>query len=287
MQKILGLFSLCLLFSIGCSRQFVDPGNVGVQVNFYGEEKGVDDKVLTSGAYWYNSWTSNIYEYPTFMQQAVWTQSTTEGSPNDESISFNSSEGSPINVDVGVAYAFKAEKVPHVFKKFRQDANTITHGYLRSRVRDAFNEHASTYKAADIFGSGKVKLLKEVTETIKTQLNEEGFEIDNISFLSKFRVDSNLEAAINRTIQASQQAIEAENKVKQIEAEAQQAIAKAKGTSESVLLEAKAKAEANIILAKSITPELVQYEALQKWDGKMPTYMSGNGQMPFITVQGK
>ena len=285
MYRSILLIASCFLFT-GCSRTFVDPGNVGVKVNFYGSGKGVEDKPLTSGVYWYNSWSSTIYEYPTFMQQAVWTKSVTEGRMADESVTFGTQEGTTINVDVGVAYSFKPEQVPHIFTKFRQTADTITHGYLRSRVRDALNENACTMKAADIFGAGKQKLLESTKAVLQKQLSEEGFEIDNVSFISAFRVDPNVEASINATIQASQKAIEAENKVQQIKAEAEQAIARARGTAESILLEAKAKAEANKILAESITEELVKYESLQKWDGKMPNYVGG-GQMPFITVPGK
>jgi len=46
---------------------------------------------------------------------------------------------------------------------------------------------------------------------------------------------------------------------------------------------AEAQATANERLTRSLTPQLVQYEALQKWDGKLPQ-MTGSGAVPFIQI---
>ena len=44
---------------------------------------------------------------------------------------------------------------------------------------------------------------------------------------------------------------------------------------------AKAQAEANRQLAQSLTPELIRYQQLQRWDGKLPLF-SGGGVAPLI-----
>ncbi len=273
---IVGLI-LCLS---GCT--LVEPGHVGIRVNLYGTQRGVEDYPLTTGRVWYNPMTENVYEFPTYMQQAVW--SAKEGD-KDESVTFNSIEGAALNVDVGIAYSIEAEKVPHIFVKFRQDADTLTHGYLRTKIRDSLNRHASTLKVTSIFGDGKAQLLKDSLDDLKRELGPEGFHIDNISFVSKFRVDTQVEQSINAVISQTQRAVEAENKIRQSEAEAKQAQAVAEGLAQAKLIQAKADAQANDIVSKSITPELLQYHALKFWDGKLPTYFGGNGQqLPFITV---
>lgn len=48
-------------------------------------------------------------------------------------------------------------------------------------------------------------------------------------------------------------------------------------------LQAQAQSQANLILAKSITPELVQYKSIEVWDGKLPVVTSGA--TPFINMQ--
>jgi hypothetical protein len=72
----------------------------------------------------------------------------------------------------------------------------------------------------------------------------------------------------------------AELQVKRAEAEAKIEIAKKEGT-----------AKAQLALAKSITPELIRWkeleiqeEAIQKWDGKLPSTNMGNA-VPFINVK--
>jgi regulator of protease activity HflC (stomatin/prohibitin superfamily) len=266
----------CLGLTTGCT--LVEPGKAGIRVNFYGSQRGAEDMPIETGRVWYNPMTEQIYEFPTFMQQAVWGQD----SRKDESVTFNSIEGASLNVDVGIGYSIDATKVPHIFVKFRQDADAITHGYLRTKVRDALNRHASEMKVTSIFGDGKTKLLADTIKDLKDELGPEGFHIDNISFVSKFRVDNKVEDSINATIAATQRAIEAENKIRQSEAEAKQAKAIAEGTSASVLISAKAQAEANEILTKSLTPELIQYQAMKQWDGKLPM-VSGSG-IPFVNI---
>ena len=43
------------------------------------------------------------------------------------------------------------------------------------------------------------------------------------------------------------------------------------------------RAEANQLLAKSLTPPLIQYEGLQRWDGRLPLFTGGGG-TPLIDV---
>ena len=55
------------------------------------------------------------------------------------------------------------------------------------------------------------------------------------------------------------------------------AIAKAEADAEVLIIAAEAKAEANKVLAKSITEEILELEKYEKWDGKLPTYVGGEG----------
>lgn len=266
MKKILSILFISIF--TGCT--LVEPGKVGIKVNLYGSSKGVTEKPLETGRVWYNPWSEDIYTFPTFMQNVIWTKDTEEGSPHDDSITFNSIEGAGINVDVALSFTLNKEKVPFIFEKHRMDIDHIASTYLRQHVRDSLNLTASKMKVVDIFGEGKEKLISNARLHLNTTLEPQGFIIDNFSFVSSFRVDERVESSINATIQATQKAIEAENKVKQSEAEAKQRVAEAKGKAESILLEAQAKADANRLLTQSLSVPLLQYESLQKWDGVMP-----------------
>ena len=279
--NVLLLLVLVIPLLVGaCTR--VDPGYVGIKVNLYGSDKGVEDLPLVTGRVWYNPWTVDVYKFPTFMQNVVWTRDKNEGSPNDDSITFNSIEGAVLNTDVAIAYTFEGPKVPWIFREFRQDAKTISWGYMRNQVRDAFSRHASTMKAVDIFGSRKQELLLTVKKDLNENLGPKGFKFDMVSLVGAIRADDNVLKSINAVIQAAQKAIEAQNKVVQAKAEADQKIETARGEGESVLVVAKKQAEANDILTKSITPQLIQYETLKKWNGVLPQVTGGA--VPMISV---
>lgn len=288
MKKV--LLALILVFSVaGCTR--IDPGYVGIRINLYGSQKGVEDYPLQVGRVWYNPYSEDIYSFPTFTQNVIWGK--VDGV--DESITFNSSEGAIINADIAFTFSIPKEVVPKVFVQLRQDNEYICHNYLRSKVRDAFSRCASTMKVTDIFGAGKQELLDEVLKLLNSEVGYEpdlshdvsshqNFIIEMISFVGGLRVDDKVASAISATIEATQKAIEAENKVRQIEAEAKQAVAKAQGLADSLITEAKAKAEANKLITDSINEKLLTYESLKKWDGRLPQVLGGEGALPFIQI---
>lgn len=282
-NKVIGMIVFILFFFAlnGCTK--VEPGYVGIKVNQYGSQKGVEDFPLLTGRVWYNLFTEDVYKFPTFLQNIVWTKNPNEGSPNDDSITFNSIEGAPINVDIALSYGFEAEKVPSLFVEFRKDAEHITNVYMRSQVRDAFSRIASQMKVTDIFGAKKQELLVNVKKDLQANLGPKGFRFDMVSFVGSLRPDDKVQASINSVIEATQRAIEAENKVRQSVAEADQRIATAEGEAQSILKVAKAQAEANKVVAASLTPELVQWQAIQRWNGTLPQ-VTGGGGVPLIQI---
>jgi len=54
--------------------------------------------------------TTQIIEFPTYVQTVKWTKDTSEGHPINEEMGFNSKEGMEIFVDVSLSYAIEAAK---------------------------------------------------------------------------------------------------------------------------------------------------------------------------------
>lgn len=61
------LLGAALFSTTSCSER-VDAGSEGILVNLYGSDKGVDDVSLVTGRVWYNPFTEEVYEYPTYVQ---------------------------------------------------------------------------------------------------------------------------------------------------------------------------------------------------------------------------
>ena len=286
-------FALMAMVLTGCTR--VEPGWVGIKVNQAGSNKGVEDYPLQTGWVWYFPPTTRVYEYPIFQQNVIWCQAKTEGSPTDESISFNCKGGAAITADVSMSGKFVSTKVPHIFVKFRAEPDVIVHGYLRNEVRDALGRIAAKYDPMEIIGDKRGEFLDAIKAEVKTRVGD-WWEIDYITFANKLRVDEKIEVSINAIIAQKQQTQQAELKVKQAAAEADQKVATAEGEARStkaraegeaaaITTKAKAQADANTLIAQSLAqnPLVLQSIAIDKWDRKLP-YVNRGGALPIINL---
>jgi len=105
--------------------------------------------------------------------------------------------------------------------------------------------------------------------------------VDDI-YISNIRFSPEYEKAIEAK-QVAQQQVETQRQVlAQKEIEAQQKVVTAKGEAESILVVAQGQAKANEALARSLSAILVEYKALEKWNGVLPQ-VSG-GAVPFIDI---
>jgi regulator of protease activity HflC (stomatin/prohibitin superfamily) len=260
----------------------VPAGHVGVKVYLLGGSKGVDSEELGVGRYWIGM-NEQLYIFPTYMQNYTWTKEPDSTGPEDESISFQTVEGMTANADVGISYQLDPTKINKIFQTYRRGVDEITDTFLRNMVRDALVKQASTKPIEYIYGAGKAELMAAVQADVQKQVTDIGIKIDKIYWIGEIRLPQTVIDSINAKNAATQMAQQRQNEVAQARAEAEKKVAEARGEAESVLLKAKAQAEANRELASSITPELVQYRALDKWDGVLPR-MTGNQAVPFINV---
>jgi regulator of protease activity HflC (stomatin/prohibitin superfamily) len=263
----------------------VPAGNVGVKVFLLGGEKGVDTETLGVGRYWIG-WNEQLFIFPTFMQNYVWTKDPSEGSPNDESISFQTADGMTANADVGISYSLDPEKVATIFQTYRRGVDEITDTFLRNMVRDALVKEASSKPIEYVYGAGKAELMASVQKDVMDQVSKIGIKIDKIYWIGEIRLPQTVIDSINAKNAATQMAQQRQNEVAQAKAEADKKIEDARGQAESILRVAEAQAKANKLLADSLSSEFVQYQAITKWDGQLPK-MTGSSAIPFIDVTGQ
>lgn len=269
----------------GCTR--VGPGYVGIEIDLAGSQRGVQDLGLSTGWIFYNPFGTQVVEYPTFVQTAVWTKEETDGSPNNEETLFNSQEGMVIAVDLSLSYHLEEDKVPAFYVMFRtDDLDRFTHGFLRNVARDAFNEIAPKYKVDEIYGPKKEELLSEVKTRINSQVGNYGVTIEQFGVVGEMRLPSQVVDALNNKIKATQDAQRAENELREAEANAKKRVATAEG-----------EAEANRRLTASLSSTLLEWKRLEimarqtevsnnavgRWNGQLPTYSMG-GAVPMIQL---
>jgi regulator of protease activity HflC (stomatin/prohibitin superfamily) len=256
--SILGLILLLVLFN-SCER--IDAGHVGVKVNQYGDNKGVDDVIAVTGTVFYNPLTSTIYEFPTFIQHKEYT--------GENSFIVNSKDGSEFNVSPIMNYSVQRDKVPAIFSKYRRPLEDIEEGFLKTSVYDAFRLATNKYTADELISNRAIFEI-EVRRLLDGQLLKEGFVINQ--FTSNLIYPETFKKSIEAKNNAVQAALRAENEVKTAEARAKIKVATAEGNAQAMLTSAKAEAESNRMKQVTLTPLLLQLEYINKWDGKLPVY---------------
>ena len=255
---VTGFILLVVLF-MSCER--IDAGHVGVKVNQYGDNKGVDDVVAVTGMVFYNPITTKVYEFPTFIQHKEY--------KDENSFVVNSKDGSEFSVSPIMNYSVQREKVPSIFAKYRRPLEDIEEGFLKTAVYDAFRLATNKYTADELI-SNRAVFEVEVRRLLDAQLLKEGFVINQ--FTSNLIYPETFKKSIEAKNNAVQAALRAENEVKTAEAQAKIKVATAEGNAQALLTSAKAEAEANRMKQQTLTPLLIQLEYVNKWDGKLPVY---------------
>ena len=269
---ILGIVLVAGFAIIGLER--IDAGHVGIKVNLIGTGKGVDNATEVTGWVFYNRFTTKIVEFPTFVQHKEYRK--TEDS--DESFIINSKDGSEFHVSPLLNYSVQREKVPYIFTKYRVELDAIEAGFLKTAVYDAFRVVANSYTADELISNRELFEIK-VRKNLESHLLPEGFIL--AQFTSNLVYPETFKKAIEAKNNAVQSALRAENEVKTAEAQAKIKVATAAGNAQAMLTNAKAEAEANRLKQTTLTPLLLQQMWVNKWNGRLPETMLGQGSSTF------
>jgi regulator of protease activity HflC (stomatin/prohibitin superfamily) len=256
-----GVIALVAVIFLMASCERIDAGHVGVKVNQYGDNKGVDDIVAVTGVVFYNPITTRIYEFPTFIQHKEY--------KGENSFIVNSKDGSEFSVSPIMNYSVQRDKVPTIFAKYRRPLEDIEEGFLKTAVYDAFRLATNKYTADELISNRAVFEI-EVRRLLDGQLLKEGFTINQ--FTSNLIYPETFKRSIEAKNNAVQAALRAENEVKTAEAQAKIKVATAEGNAQAMLTSAKAEAESNRMKQQTLTPLLLQLEYINKWNGELPVY---------------
>jgi len=145
---------------------------------------------------------------------------------------------------------------------------------------DFVKEVVPTYPIGEILPK-REEIRKRAMGKLGENLARYHIIVDDIYF-ANIRFSPGYEGAVEAK-QVAQQQVETQRQVlAQKEIEAQQKVATAKGEAESILVVAQGQAKANDALSRSISPILVQYKGIEKWNGILPQ-VSG-GAIPLIDL---
>lgn len=257
---------------------YVNPGYVGIVIHRAGG--GVDKTPLGPGLHLRNPLTTGIEEYPVFMQTLVLSNGG-DGSRSNDEINVNSKEGQPVSLDVSMSFELDPDRAPNLYSTFRRDISAIQHGYVKQAIRQALQEVVGNEEIAAVIGPKKAEAVNQTQQLLSQRLSQYGIVVKQFT-INELRAPQAVIEAINQKNVMQQQALTAQNELQKNQFQAQGDSIKAAGQAKAILAVAEAQSRANEMLARSVTPNLVQYEMAKKWDGKMPQ-VSG-GAMPLLQL---
>ena len=169
-----------------------------------------------------------------------------------------------------VNYNLQPENAPKMWRTVGRDYVSVV---VMPTVEGIVKDTIGKWNAQDIVAN-REKVASEVLFKLNEKLgpkyiNVSDFQITEIQYSQAF------EQAIESKVTAEQEALKAKNKTVQVQEEARQKI---------IASEAEAKSMAIRAQALTQNKNLVEYEAVQKWDGKLPQYMMGNS-VPFVHLK--
>ncbi len=252
----------------------VQAGYVGVRVNLYAD-KGVKNEVVGTGRYFVGI-NEQLYRFPTFNQLMNY------GRP----FSFQTSDAMEVKANVGVEYNIDPSKAATIFATYRKGIEEITDVNLRQYISDGLIKHAGKMDINELTQGGKSQLLDNVTKEIRSKLDPIGIRVVKLSWTDDLQYPEQVRQSINAKIEATQRALLRENEVAQSKAEAEKLRVAAQGEADARLTRAKAEAEAIAIKAKALrdNPGILQLNAIDKWNGVLPQYLTAGAPVPFVPV---
>ena len=266
----LALAAVAVLGLAACGQ--VKPGHVGIKVNNFGSNAGVQADTLGVGWY-FTPFGTHIEEYPVFTNTYTFSASNTEGRNQDEAFVFQDKSGLGLSADIAVSYSVDPSKASILFQKYRTDTDGLISGPMRNAIRDSLVTRAAQLNVDEIYGPRKAELLATVQRDVQNYFTPYGLRVERLFWAGNVRVPDTVLAQINARIANEQEALAAQAKVATVQAQAQQAIAEAQGKAQALNIEG---------AAIRTNPEVLRIRAIEKWDGKLPQVTSGG--VPFINL---
>lgn len=267
----------------------IESGHMGILVDNMagGDSKNAFTTVRGPDMVWVGPFHT-LYNFDTTAQSYAFTDSQHEGRNTPEAFQFQTVDGSIIHVPIQVQFHVPYENVVMVFNTYRKPLDQIRDLYIRNTIRESLNEASSGVTVQDAIGIKKNEIMTATTKRTRTELAKSGIALDSLNLMGAFIPPQSFTDSINSKNVATQKALEINNEIAQSQAtalknvaeaegQAKASIARAKGEGEARRIQAEAEATANRLVAASITPTLVEYRRVDKWDGAMPSIQTGTG----------
>lgn len=236
-----------LLFFIFCFRT-VQERQVGIITRF-----GTVNRVADSGIAIKLPWPiERMYKMDTSIQKEQQENSAATKDLQD------------VKATLALNYALDDATAVNIYKTIGSD---YKERIIIPAVQESFKSASAQYTASELV-TERNKVKAAAYEVIKDRLEKYSIRVVDLNIVN-FQFSPEYSAAIEAVQVANQNVAKARQELETTKVEAEKAITNAQ-----------AQAEAQRLQQQTLTPELLQKYAIDKWDGKLPT--TNGGDLPFI-----
>lgn len=259
LRKMLFAVFVVLFVLIIASNSFstVQYGNVGLYKTF----GKLSDQVLSPGVH---------FKIP-FFQSII--QVNTQVTKAESDTSASSKDLQPVSTHVAVNYSINKASAFNLMNNIGGSFDSVI---ISPAIQEIVKEVTAKYAAEDLIAKRDV-VSGEIKDLLTKRLAKYDLVVNDINIVN-FKFSDAFNQSIEAKQVAQQQALKAENDLKRVQIEAQQKVAQAQADAEALKLK-KQEVTPDLIELKQIE---IQEEAIQKWDGHLPSVTSGS--IPFIDI---
>lgn len=252
-QAVIVIVVLVLLFNaVGT----VDSGYRGVKTRF-GKALGI----ISPGIYFKIPFVDNVTEMDVQTQKE---QADATAASNDLQ---------SVTATVAVNFHTEPYQVVNIYQNIGADYQDRV---ITPAIQESIKSITANYTAEQLVTDREV-VRQDILSLLTTKLQAYGISVDSLNIVN-FAFSDQFNQAIEAKVTAQQNALAAQNKLVQVQAEADQTVAKAKADAEAIQIQAQA-------INSQGGADYVQLQAVQKWDGHLPTQMIPGSTVPFINLK--
>jgi len=245
---VVGLFLLFSLSPFG----IVNAGERGIMLRF----GAVTGRVLSEGLYFRIPLVESVKIMDVKIQK------------EEADVSAASKDLQTVTSKVALNYHIDPDKVDSIYQSIGINYSARL---IDPYVQESVKAITAQYTAEELIT--KRELVRDAIKTaLRAKFDNSGIVVDEFNIID-FQFSKSFNEAIEAKVTAEQNALAAKNKLEQIKFESEQVIASAKGKAEAQRIEGE---------ALRANPQVIELRAIEKWDGKLPTYMTGT--TPFVNL---
>jgi regulator of protease activity HflC (stomatin/prohibitin superfamily) len=239
------VIAILVIVVIVQSIAIVDSGHTGVVLTF----QQVQGAVMTEGLHFKIPFAQQVVQVDNRVQKA------------EATCSSASKDLQTISSLIAVNYKVLNDSSASVYKNIGRNYVEII---ITPAIQECVKAVTARYTAEELI-TKRQQVSEEMREELITKISTYGFEIQVFNIIAfDFSVEYN--AAIEAKQTAQQNALKAEQDLQRVRVEAEQTVAKAQAEADSYKLK-----------SQEITPEILLMNYIDKWNGVLPTMVTGDG----------